>query len=408
MPVGPEKSAKKKCFPYLPQVSRRSGAAACLLAAVLLGTGLLRASRLTGPEARALTALNDARARAGAGVLAPDWRLTIASRRQAEHMARTNEIRHDRLQNKGVLDSQETPEGRRLFAFYLDRGAEALARSFVQDPEQAVGRLLHAPYHRISLLDPGAQRAGVGLVSHTRTPTKLLDTAFTLGSFRDTSPRALVAWPPAGAKNIPAFFLPDTETPNPAPGSRAVGYIVTLQAGTDQTLVPHSFILRDSATGELVAGRVASSLTDTAILPQAVAFIPSKPLAWDTGYTVDFRGTASFGVVGKSWSFRTAPAPVYALTITSVETQGASLYFQLSSPAQPVQLCYKSTPGTKLTLSWIGSEQFKLKVSDCGAATCAVQVFLSSSRGCSTKEVRIGALFGGRHPRTAPELQGHS
>lgn len=365
-------------------------------------------SRLSSSELSALTALNGARVNAGASPLLTDWRLTLAARRQAQHIAETDEIAHTRTSNKGIFDSQAEPESRLASVFYFDRGAEALGRSFVADPSHVVASLLDAPYHRIALLDPAVHVTGVGLTAHPGKGTELLDAAFTLGGYPDTPSPSIVVWPASGAQNVPAYFLPGVESPNPAPESKAVGYILTVQAATDQSLVPASFVLREKVTGEVVPGRVASSATDSNMLPQAVAFIPASPLKWSKAYFVEFAGKTGFGPVSKSWEFHTAKAPAFSLKLKQEARPGDALLLTQTSPVQPTHICYLTSPGAQVALTRVSSDQFQIRVSDCGANSCAVKVFIAASPGCSTPTATFRAMFGGKNPRTAPELIVHS
>jgi hypothetical protein len=276
------------------------------------------------------------------------------------------------------------------------------------EPKHAITSLLHAPYHRISLLDPGVAQVGVGLLPNVEQSVTRLDTALTLGGYPSAPAETIVVWPANGVTDVPAFFLPGTETPNPAPESKSVGYIVTVQGATDQKLDTESFTLRRVSTGELVAGRVATAETDVNLPEQAAAFIPAHPLEWGTEYQADFQGNAAFGPVRKSWSFHTGPAPEYGLKVEGEDPAAGMLHISLSSPVQPAHVCYKTSSGAAISLAWISPERFRMKVNSCDGETCAVQLYLSTAGDCKSKKARINALFGGDTPKTAPTLIGRS
>jgi hypothetical protein len=198
-------------------------------------------------------------------------------------------------------------------------GTHAVIAPGVANGREAVAGWMATYYHRLPLLDPGLMRVGIALESGTA----VLD----CGSFvkprtgvgTDAQTRSEgdptywgIAWPPAGATDMPTRF--QAELPQPVPGEdeSTMGYPITWQlryrfeARPTVELALHS----GSATGPRVACHFSTPTEPTnpkLATDDAWCLIPKKPLDPGGAYTVtakiEFHGDApsqdSF-----SWSFR--------------------------------------------------------------------------------------------------------
>jgi hypothetical protein len=385
----------------------RIGLLVLLGASIVGGVVLYWTSQPTDLEHRTLIELNKARAQAGTPPIAADWRLTLASRRQADYMAETGRIEHIRETNRGLLWLQEMPEGRHLSAFYFSRGGEALTGSYSNDPAETLSDLLDAPYHRLILLDASARHAGVGLV-FTKSVFPHWYAAFTVGAVGDSAPLALTVWPTPDSKDVPRYIIPSTEEPNIAPEAKVVGYVPSVQVGSDRTLTTKQFVLRNLMTGDAVSGRIVTERFDKHMPESGVAFIPQFVLEGSTTYQVEYKGSTASGAISKSWRFTTQPTPAYAITLESRNSGKSPVYLAMSSPVQPVNVCYKSSAGTKAVLTQLDEKRAVFDVQECGAAKCYVRIFLSDAPHCSSQKAKIGLIFGGAYPPSVPTLLPHS
>lgn len=348
-------------------------------------------------EKDAQNALNAARQMAGSGLLKAEPRLTAAARWQAEYMSEKDEVKHVRVKDKGLLSLMETPDDRRIMAMYHGGGSEVLALQIGDDPLGPTRRLLNAPYHRVSMLDPNVTEFGSGTVLTNKKGFPVTYGAFELGGYRSDKTSSVIVWPTNGAVNIPSSFRPASEDPSPAPGKANVGYILSVQVGHGNSLTPKSFTLVHAKTGTIISGEVRSSANDKELSAGAVLFIPDKPLLEGEKYEAHFTGAANFGLIDKSWAFTTQFPKKYSITRSKALVKlGEPAQFLLEGPATKF-ICTRTSPKAKASIVWLDSEHINVTIDRCENPICAVQVMLAKSRGCAVPIVISGILLDKHH-----------
>ena len=253
-------------------------------------------SALEKLAARALLAVNAARAQAGALPLARNAALDTASALHAQYDVTTGQAEGN-FQTRGTpLFVGETPSARAARAAGSrapagERVAEVMALGEVE-PERAVQGWLDSVYHRVLLLDLAAQYAGYG--QHTAGPatTSVMD----LGGRRDVANAS--GWFPAnGATDVPTRCVCD-DYAEAAGKPGPFGYPVTLLLGQvrPQGMPALARLSEGSEDGPGVAAELVDAYGNPTLLPNA----PLKP---GTKYVVQLAWTNGPSV---SWAFTTA------------------------------------------------------------------------------------------------------
>jgi uncharacterized protein YkwD len=244
---------------------------------------------------RALTAVNAARAQAGALPLARSAALDNASALHAQYDVATGQVEGN-FQTRGTpFFVGETPAARAARAAGsrapgADRVAEVMALGEVE-PERAVQGWLDSVFHRVLLLDLSAQYAGYGQHTAGSSTTSVLD----LGGRRDVANAS--GWFPAnGATEVPTRCLCD-DFAETAGRQGPFGYPTTLLLGQvrPQGMPTVARMTEGAEDGPSVATELVDAYGNPTLLPQA----PLKP---NTRYTVHLSWTNGPSV---SWSFTT-------------------------------------------------------------------------------------------------------
>jgi uncharacterized protein YkwD len=248
--------------------------------------------------ARALLAVNAARAQAGALPLARNAALDTASALHAQYDVTTGQAEGN-FQSRGTpLFVGETPSARVARAAGSrapagERVAEVMALGEVE-PERAVQGWLDSVYHRVLVLDLAAQYAGFGQHTAGTATTAVMD----LGGRRDVA-NASGWFPASGATEVPTRCACDDYAE--ATGKTGpFGYPVTLLLGQvrPQGMPAIAQLTEGSEEGPGVAAELVDAYGNPTLLPSA----PLKPgtkyvvrLAWTNGPSV-------------TWAFTTAAA----------------------------------------------------------------------------------------------------
>jgi uncharacterized protein YkwD len=244
---------------------------------------------------RALTAVNAARAQAGALPLTRNAALDVSSALHAQYDVATGQV-DGNFQSRGTPQFVgETPGARAARAASgrspaIERVAEVMALG-ESEPERVVQGWLDSVFHRVLILDLAAQFAGYGQSTSGGAITAVLD----LGGRRDVA-NASGWFPSAGATEVPTTCACDDYaelTGKPGP----FGYPATLLLGQQrpQGMPTVALLAEGTESGPAVPAELVDAFGNPTLLPHG----PLKPhtvyvvkLAWTNGPTV-------------SWSFTT-------------------------------------------------------------------------------------------------------
>jgi uncharacterized protein YkwD len=251
-------------------------------------------SALEKLAARALLAVNAARAQAGALPLARNAALDTASALHAQYDVATGQAEGN-FQTRGTpLFVGETPAVRAARAAGSrapvgDRVAEVMALGETE-PERAVQGWLDSVFHRVLLLDLAAQYAGYGQHTAGSATTTVMD----LGGRRDVA-NASGWFPASGATEVPTRCACDDyaeATGKPGP----FGYPATLLLGQvrPRGMPSVARLSEGSEDGPAVPAELVDAYGNPTLLPNA----PLKPgtkyvvrLAWTNGPSVTWAFT---------------------------------------------------------------------------------------------------------------------
>lgn len=172
--------------------------------------------------------------------------------------------------------------------------------------DNAVQWWMDAVYHRFPIIRPGTKALGFGAYRKNNLSVSVLN----FGTNLNVS-GPLVRWPRANATGVGVSV--SNESPNPLAvcglSSTTMGYPVSMTWHTG-TVSATSMVLKRADTGASVAGCKLTPGNDKRHADsKSISFVPTKPLAFGTKYTVTFKGTRSGTAFNYTWSFTTMPAP---------------------------------------------------------------------------------------------------
>jgi uncharacterized protein YkwD len=227
--------------------------------------------------------------------LRPDDRLALAAWFHAAWLERNGRRGH--TEDPGTPGFTGTTPGARSASFSGPAQVdEALTYG---DPEQALSKLFHAPFHRRTFLTPGDGSVAAAAVG--TTTAVVVGPRFTPG---------VVVSPFDGEKGVPTSWG-DPETPDPLARHpelmRPVGYIITWYAWQQppRQVVVSSATLTDSS-GRAVPSAVSTPKTEPPLV-DGCFIIPRKPLLPGTRYTAEVKAASGDGAdLSRKWSFTTA------------------------------------------------------------------------------------------------------
>ena len=285
-------------------------------------------------EAKAgLERLNRWRAQAGIQELRPNPALTQAAQNHAAYLGK-DAHGHKENNRRNPHYTGADPQARATAAGYPAPVVENLtAGNFARSGIRSTDGLMTALYHRLALLDPDHDEAGVAwvrsrhaafvIVQGSSRKRELCAQAGSQASKRyvltmecngqtvkiplDAAPRRYIGAVkyPAGGNIEPAYD--GKEIPNPMPSTKAVGNPVSIAFyGTTGPVEMRTFTLR-SDKGEIRNPTILTAANDRHRLMQAneFALFAPAPLDYDTEYTAEFHYTQGGKEQTERWTFRT-------------------------------------------------------------------------------------------------------
>lgn len=287
-----------------------------------------------GKEAKAgLERLNRWRAQAGLEELRPFPALEKAAANHAAYLGK-DAHGHSETNRRNPHYTGADPQARATAAGYPAPVVENLTiGNFARSGVRSTDSLMTALYHRLALLDPDHDEAGVAwgrgshstfvIVQGSSRDRELCAQAGSAAVKRyiltmqcngqtaeiplDAAPRRYIGAVkyPVGGNIEPAYD--GKEVPNPMPGKKAVGNPVSIAFYGQQAPVEmRAFTLR-SNEGEIRNPVILTAANDPNHLMRQneFALFAPAPLAYDTEYTAEFRYAQGGKEQAERWTFRT-------------------------------------------------------------------------------------------------------
>ncbi|HVL40135.1 MAG TPA: CAP domain-containing protein [Fimbriimonadaceae bacterium] len=254
-------------------------------------------------QLRTLRAVNGVRSAMGLPGFIPDDRLNAASQAHSEYLHANNATGH--YQKPGTPKFFGAAPGDRLEAYGFIQDSWEGVDYGSKSPEEAVGNLLDAPYHRIPFLQPGAPLIGSGY-----------DGGRLALSFGTTDEVATIMYPYEGQRDVPVAWEAN-ERPHPLrlhlKERPVVGYPIVLAHFNEDAQRIHieAAELKDRTTGKSVPIYLNTPANDD-YLRCATILMARRPLQPDTLYEVRVVGyeileTGRKGAsISRTWRFTTA------------------------------------------------------------------------------------------------------
>ena len=290
---------------FLVPCGRGRGIGLCLVAfalamvcALWLPTVPVQAGDATAQE-QAIARLNELRAHARVPPVEVDAALQQAAEAHAAYYAENGFTGHYQVPS-GAGFTGASPSERIAAAGFTGQCTGESASSIGGDPVAAVDALVNSVYHRTIMLHPALTLAGYG--------QSVGGSVFNFGGCLDGAPDVdrLFIYPGDGQADVPIYFLPRTERPNPLPdvegyvGSPiSVGVSPWLQAPLEFSRVQ----IVDQAGVPLSFRRVDDD--------SWAYFMTELPLGAGQTFTVSIAGEAvgsDVGTFARTWTFSTQSA----------------------------------------------------------------------------------------------------
>lgn len=234
--------------------------------------------------------------------LTPDPYLCYAALRHCKYLQRNKlGATHDQEPDKPEFYAETTEERVEKAGFYEDC-YEDICEGFPTIKE-SIASLLHAPYHRASLIQPGSFVMGAAIAG-----------TYVTVLCAQSNERDTIVYPSDGLFDVPCSWH-DTEEPDPLrlyPGAeRITGYPISFHyfGPTSEIVVQEAILTKPDGTP--VDCYLNTPTTDTELDSGMALLIPKKPLEPETQYQVKFvvRGADSFSI-NRAWKFTTKAIPV--------------------------------------------------------------------------------------------------
>lgn len=284
-------------------------------------------------EAALFERLAHLRCLGGAPKVTREARIDLAASRHAAYSIADRSTGH--LERPGTpLYSGTTPGDRLRAAGYTGATwGEVLARTGPLADDAYEG-LTAAIYHRLTMLSPQSDEAGVG-VREDGSGSMVSVAKYAARSIIATG--RVIAYPADGQRNVPVSFDSDREVPDPAPDAGVVGYPVSLQVDRSSTLEVDRFDLARVADGAIVPAAVRSGGPGRFHDPElgkngtSESFLmPLAPLEADIEYEARFVGRLDGASLTRTWRFRTLPQQPLAIAARTTLSVGEYVRIKLA------------------------------------------------------------------------------
>jgi len=245
----------------------------------------------------------------GLSMLTCNQFLNVAAVAHSNYLRLNNTVSHDEVSGNAGFTGVD-PKARMQAAGYTFSGGWAYGEVISAAGDKSgfyhAEELITAIYHRFVIFEPQFREMGTGASTRGDGYTYFTaDMAYTNGAGPGLGTGNLVAYPADKQTAVPTSFDSDTESPDPVPNQKTVGYPISVHSdigGTGITVT--SFTVRPH-NGTNMLTRTVSNTDEGGTTQHAVAIIPLTPLTSNTTYDVSFTGTVDKLPVSKNWSFTT-------------------------------------------------------------------------------------------------------
>lgn len=297
-----------------------------------------------------LNRVNYHRALAGVEPLSLQSQISAAAQAHASYLNANNYAGHDESSSLPGYTGQWAWDRMTYQGYNYIAAGEVI--SFGKDAQAGVDALITAIYHRFALLDPGYTETGIGDAAH---PVYKKCQVINLGRPSGTAAatNTVSIYPANGQTEVPISFDSDSESPDPMPTLGLVGYPVSIQFSSEQSVTLGSFTLSKNGQS-LVTTTLLSPATDSHIQQsnkKNFSLIPNSLLEADTVYQAAFSATVQGQPYNATWSFTTAPAAVLAVTPNPATiVMGEIGELAISGGSGGYQVGW--SPAGKFTIAW--------------------------------------------------------
>lgn len=248
--------------------------------------------------------LNLIRSKFGLKNLQENLSLKSAAINHAYYLSDKDYVSHDQIYNDKKFTGA-TPLDRAVYSGYnkgesFIRIGEVVAMYNGRQHYNDLENFLVAIYHRFSILEPSFKDYGEIRISDGYKNIAEMK----LGTTLQQDELKYIYYPVNNQINIPTYFYPSQEIPNPMPNYNKVGYPISFQITEGAILDVENFIMTDSS-GNILKGKFLTSKTDGNVLKSQFAFIPYQELKNDESYDIKIAGKMNSEGFLKSWKFKT-------------------------------------------------------------------------------------------------------
>lgn len=263
----------------------------------------LDAAKLRSWEESLLSRMNEYRRMVGLHDVASHRALTSSAQAHSNYLSNHSMISHNEMEEAAGFTGT-TPQ-RRAELFGYD-GFTGEGIDYGNPGSMAIDRLIDAPYHRISIINPEIIHAGAGFSDNM--------TVINYGGTKELAGDHVIAYPYPGQQDAKTAWL-NAETPNPlafyGKGKETVGFPISLSihGAHSKELKTLSAVVTDGRGQTIPCYQVDSSRDQEH--KTMLFLIPELPLRLGSSYTVSVTGEiiderGQSRPLKKTWSFRTA------------------------------------------------------------------------------------------------------
>ena len=328
-----------------------------------LGPGLYSTE---GYSLSTLNRLNYHRALAGVGPVAVNSQINAAAQAHADYLNLHTATGHEELVGQAGFTGQWHSDRMSVKGSSWSGAGEVI--SFGKDAQGGVDALIMAIYHRFIILSPSYPEVGIGDAPHAvYQMCQVIDFGRQLTVPAPTGKLAI--YPADGQTEVPISFDSDSESPNPAPGLGVVGYPVSIQFSSEQSVSLNSFSLQIGGGGVVGTILLQPGGANMNALTPNFALIPTAPLMSFSTYTATFSATVGGKAFATSWSFTTAP-PVVLTVSPNPATFALGQTGELTISGGSRDYSYTVTDGKFFSVNWkVSSDPMSLSPKAIGMAT---------------------------------------